>query len=84
MLAPLHVALLPKLKVMRIFPIVIRDSPVEFGGLGLHSLEIESLVQAVNLFVLLQTAYILIQSLLRIMTEYVQLKIGLTAPFLTL
>ena len=55
-LAPLHVVLLSKLKVIRIFPIVIRDSPVEFGRLGLYSLEIESLAQAVNLFVSLYTA----------------------------
>ena len=39
-LAPLYVVLLLKLKIMRIFLIVIRNSPVEFGGLGLHSLEI--------------------------------------------
>ena len=71
MLAPLHVALLPKLKVLRIFLIVIRDSPLEFGGLGLHSLKIESLVQAVNLFASLCTADMLTQSLLRVMIEFI-------------
>ena len=55
-LGPLHIALLPKLKVIRIFLIVMRDSPVEFGGLELYSLEIESLAQAENLFASLCTA----------------------------
>ena len=50
-LAPLHIELLSKLKAMRTFPIVMRNSLVKFGSLGLHSLEIESLAQVVNLFI---------------------------------
>ena len=46
-LAPLYTAL----KIMKIFLKAMRDSSVEFGRLGLHSLEIELLAQIVNLFV---------------------------------
>ena len=60
MLALLCTVLPLKLKVMKIFSKAIKDSPVEFSGLGLYSLEIESLVQVVNLFVSLYTADILV------------------------
>ena len=62
----------------------MRYGPLELGGLGLYSLEIESLAQVVNLFVSLCTTDILTQSLLKIMIECMQLEIGVTIPFLTL
>ena len=83
-LALLYIVLLPKRKVMRIFPIVMRDSLVEFGRLGLYSLEIELLAQVVNLFVSLCTTDTLTQSLLKVMMECIQLEIGVTTSFLTL
>ena len=48
LLAPLHRAILPKLKIMRTFPIVIREAPAAISGLDLRSLEITSGVQAIQ------------------------------------
>lgn len=53
-LTPVHEAILPKLKAMKTFPLVMRDSVLECVGLGLHSLEIESLAQE-SFFVLQHT-----------------------------
>ena len=60
------------------------NCPIELRGLGLHSLEIESVSQVANLFVSLYAAKIPIQSLLRVIIEYVQLKIGVVIPFFSL
>ena len=83
-LALLYVVLLPKLKVIKIFLKVMRDSLVEFVRLGLYSLEIELLAQVVNLFAFLCIADVLMQSLLRVIMKYIQLKIRVTALFVTL
>ena len=56
-----------KIKVMKIFLIIIRDYPIEFGVLESHLLEIESLSHVVNLFASLYVVDTLIQSLLRVM-----------------
>ena len=83
-LALLHTALLPKLKVMKTFPIVIWHNLIELGGLGLYFLEIESLLQVVNLSESLYIANTPIQSLLRVIIECMHLKIGVITPFFTL
>ena len=69
---------------MKTFLKAMSDSPVEFSGLGLHSLEIESLSQVVNLFVPLYMADIPMQSLLRVMIEYVYLEIEIIVSFFNL
>jgi len=43
-LASLNAALLSKLKVMKTAVVVIQHCPIELGGLGLYSLEIEFLL----------------------------------------
>ena len=47
-LSKLHAELIPKLRVMNNFLVAMRCSPVELGGLVLHSLEVESMAQAIN------------------------------------
>ena len=61
--------------------IIMWDCLLVFRGLGLYSLEIESLAQVVNHFVLLSITDISSQSLLRIIIKYMQLKIGLVEFF---
>ena len=63
---------------MKTFPLVISDCLVEFRRLGLYSLEIESLLQAVNLFILLYMADTLTQLLLKVIIEYIYLEIEVT------
>ena len=75
-LALLHRALLPKLRVVRTFPIVMRLCPLSLGGLGLHSIEFESLAQAINLFVSLHTVDTPAKQLLRVSIELIQLEAG--------
>ena len=59
-------------------------SLIELGRLGFYSLEIESLLQVVNLFILLHIAEVPIQSLLRVIIEHMHLKIEVIIPFFTL
>lgn len=47
LLAPLHRAILPKLRIMRAFPLVMRAALAALDRLGLHSLEIGSSAQAI-------------------------------------
>ena len=55
-LSKIHAALLPKIRVMMTIPVAMRYSPVELGGLVLHSLEVESMAQAINNIVPLHAA----------------------------
>ena len=68
--------------MIKTFLVLIRFCLVELGGLGLHLLEVESIVQSINYFVLLYVADILIRLLLKIMIEYAQLEVGTTEFFL--
>ena len=83
-IAPFHVVLLPKFKVMKIFPLVMRDISLECGGLGLYSLKIEPVAQNENLFVPLYAADVLTQSLLRVVSEHMQLELGVVESFFML
>ena len=68
--------------MMKIFPVLTRFYLVELGDLGLHSLEVESIAQAINHFVLLYIVDISTRLLLKIMIKYVQLEVGITEFFL--
>ena len=57
--------------MIKIFPVSIRFYPVELRGLGLHSLEVESIAQAINHFVSLYVVDTLTRLLLKIMIKYV-------------
>ena len=81
-LAPLHRAILPKLRIMRTFPLVMREAPVAIGGLGLQSLEISSGIQAIQHLISLFTSHTPSKLLLITAIEYHQLEIGVEALFL--
>ena len=84
LLAPLHSSLLPKLRVMKKFPLVMKERPLESRGLRLHSMEKESLSKSVNTFVSLLNAHTPSKDLPIIAIEYMQLELGNTKFFLTL
>jgi hypothetical protein len=81
-LTKLHSALLLKLHIMKIFPVSIRFCPAELGGLRLYSLEVESIVQAINHFISLYVADTPTRLLLQIIIEYIQLEVGIIEFFL--
>ena len=82
LLAPLHKAILPKLKIMRTFPLVMREAPVAIGGLDLHSIEITCGVKAIHHLVSLFTSYTPSKLLLSTAIEHQQLEIGVGELFL--
>ena len=55
-LADLHAAMLPKLRVMRTFPIAMRSVPSFLGGLELKRLEVETIAQSLNHLITLHSA----------------------------
>ena len=55
-LSNLHAALLPKLKLIRIFPKAMRSVPAFLGGLDLRSLEIEMIAQSFHHLMLLHSS----------------------------
>ena len=61
----------------------MRFCPLLLGGLGLHSIEFESLAQAINLFVSLYTADTPTKPLLRVLIELIQLEAGVTGDVLS-
>ena len=75
-LAKLHTALLPKLGVMKMFPIALRSMPVYLGGLNLQSIEVEAIAQAIHHLISLYTADMPTKLLLKIIIEYHQLELG--------
>ena len=81
-LAPVHKALLQKLKVMRTFPLVMRGTPSAIGGLDLRSLEITFGAQAIHHLVSLFTSCAPLKLLLIAAIEHHQLEIGVTGIFL--
>ena len=80
-LPPLHKASLPKLKIMRKFPLVMRKAPVDIEGLDLRSLEIPSGVQVIHYLISLFTSYNPSKLLLITAVEYQQLEIGVGEIF---
>ena len=70
MLVQLHAALLPKLGVMKTFPVAIRSAPAYLGRLNLQSLETEVIVQTIHHLVSLHKAEMLTRLLLRVIIEY--------------
>ena len=75
-LAILHTALLPKLGVMKTFPIALRSLPVHLGGLNLQSIEVEAIAQAIHHLISLYTADTPTKLLLKTIIEYHQLELG--------
>ena len=70
-LTKLYTILLPKLCMMKTFPVPIRSCPVELEDLDLYLLEVELIAQAINHFILLYIADTPIRLLLKIMIEYI-------------
>ena len=62
----------------------MRSSLLKYSGLGLQSIEIESVAQTLYLFVSLYNADTLIRALLKTMLEYAHLELGITKSFLLL
>ena len=81
-LAKLYATLLLKLYMMKTFLVSMRFCLVELGGLRLHSLEVESIAQAINHFFLLYIVDTPARLLLKTMIEYMQLEVGITEFFL--
>ena len=79
LLAPLREHILPKLKIMSAFPLVMRETPTGVGGLDLRSLEITSGVQAMHNLVSLFTSPS--KLLLIAVVEHQQLEIGVEELF---
>ena len=82
-LGKLYAALLPKLGVMKTFPIVMRSVPAYLGGLELHSAKVEALAQAIHHLISLCKADIPTRLLLRAIIEYHQLELGIDKQFST-
>ena len=61
---------------MKNFLKVIRSVPAYFGGLNLHSLEVEALVQALNHLISLHAVGTLTRLLLKTIIEYHKLELG--------
>ena len=81
-LDPLHKALLAKLKIMRNFPLIMRSTLTELGGLNIHSLEISSSAQAIQHLVSLFTSDIPSNMLISTAIQYYQLEDGVEKLFL--
>ena len=75
-LAKLHAVFLPKLGVIKTFPVIIRSLPTFLGGLNLQLLKVEAIAQAIHHLVLLYSSETLTKLLLKIIIEYHQLEIG--------
>ena len=84
MLARLHTALLPKLRVMRTFPIIMRSVPAYLGGLNLRRLEVEAIAQALHHLVSLCASETPTRILLKTLIEHHQLEIGTDEQLFTL
>ena len=75
-MAKLHTALLPKLGVMKMFPITLRSMPVYLGGLNLKSIEVEAIAQAIHYLISLYTANTPTKLLLKTIIKYHQLELS--------
>ena len=75
-LSDLHKAMLPKLKVMRTFPIVMRSVLQFLGGLNLRRLEIEVIAQSLHHLISLYSTDTSACTLLKTLIEYHQLEVG--------
>jgi len=52
-LQPLYRSLLPRIRVLRIYPKCMITAHLAVGGLGLESIEVEQIIEASNLFITL-------------------------------
>ena len=75
-LSDLHKAMLPKLKVMRTFPIVMRSVSQLLGGLNLRRLEIEVIAQLLHHLISLHSTDTSTCIPLKALIEYHQLEVG--------
>jgi len=75
-LAKLHAAVLLKLGVIKIFPVVMKSFATFLGGLNLQLLEVEVIAQAIYHLVSLYSLDTPTKLLLKIIIEYHQLEIG--------
>ena len=69
-LAKLHAILLPKLGVMKIFPMIMRSLPTFLGGLNLQLLEVEAIAYAIHHLVSLYSSETPTKLLLKTIIEY--------------
>ena len=75
-LSTLRATLLPKLGVMKTFPIVMRSTPVHLGGLNLQSVEVDALAQVLHRLISLYAAETPTKLLLKTIIEDHQLELG--------
>ena len=75
-LAPLHKALMPKLKIMGTFPLMMRSVPKEIGDLNMRYLEITSSIQDIQHLVSLPTSDTPSKLLILTETPCHQLEVG--------
>ena len=80
----LHTAMLPKLGVMKTFPVVMRGVPAFLGGLNLHLAEVEGFAQSIHHLISLYEANTPTRGLLQILLEYHQLELGLDKQLFSL
>ena len=83
-LVKLHTMLLPKLGVMKIFPMIMRSLPTFLKGLNLQRLEVKAIAQVIHHLVSLYSSKTLTKLLLKIIIEYYQLEIGTDKQIFTL
>ena len=83
-LAKLHTTLLPKLGVMKTFPVIMRSLPTFLGGLNLQRLEVEAITQVIHYLVSLYSSETPTKLLLKTIIEYHQLEIGTETQIFTL
>ena len=69
-LAKLYAAFLPKLGVIKTFPVIMRGLPTFLGGLNLQLLEVEAIVQAIHYLVPLYSSETPTKLLLKTIIEY--------------
>ena len=83
-MSKLHAALLPKLGVMKTFPIIMRTSPTFLGSLNLYQLEVETIAQAIQYLVSLYSSNTPTRLLLKTMIEYYQIELSTDIQFFSL
>ena len=75
-LSKLHAKMLPKLVVMKTFPILMRSVPAFLGELNMHLLEVEAIAQAIHHLVVLCSTDTATKFILKMVIEYHQMKLG--------
>ena len=75
-LSKLHAKMLPKLGVIKTFPILMRIVPAFLGGMNMHLLEVEAIAQAIHHLVSLCSADTATKFLLKMIIECHQMELG--------